>query len=290
MSLREKLRGVIFGIETRAGRLFDVFLLIAIVISVLLVMLETVVGIGRAGPLDVPPARYVVPLRVAGWVFTALFTVEYLLRLYCAERRLSYAFSFFGIVDFLAVGPVYAGLLVPGGQYFALVRLLRVLRIFRVFGMAAYVRETRMMLTALRSSARRIIVFLIFVLTMVVMLGSLMYLIEGRNNEAFSSIPRSIYWAVVTLTTVGYGDISPKSPLGQAIAGLIMILGYSLIVVPTGFVSVAVAGASAEEQPPPAAAGGEAGNAACGACGRDDHDPDARFCKACGAELPPRRE
>jgi voltage-gated potassium channel len=271
---REKLQGVIFGVESRWGRAFDIVLIGAIVVSVVLAMLETVEGIGRPGGLlGLRPAKYETALRAAGWIFTALFTLEYALRLYCAEKRLRYARSFFGIVDFLAVGPVYIGLFVPGGQYFVLVRVLRILRIFRVFGLASYEQETRVMLSALGASARRIIVFLLFVLTMVVMLGSLMYLIEGRAN-GFTSIPRSIYWAVVTLTTVGYGDISPKTPLGQGLAGLIMILGYSLIVVPTGFVSVAVADAMRQGSPEN-----------CPACGKSPGSAAAHFCMHCGREL-----
>ena len=272
MSARQKLRQVIFGVETRAGRLFDVFLIIAIVASVVLVMLETVEEVDQA---------WAARLRAAQWVFTALFTVEYALRLYSAEKRWGYALSFFGIVDFLAVVPVYAGLALPGGgPFFIMVRVLRVLRIFRVFGMAGYERETRVLLEALRASARRIIVFLLFIMTLVVMLGSLMYAIEGRSNEGFSSIPRSVYWAVVTLTTVGYGDISPRTAVGQAIAGLIMILGYSLIVVPTGFVSVAVASAAGKGTAAPAAPARRC------LCGKEQPDPEARFCSSCGKELP----
>ena len=184
MSARKKLRRIIFGIDTPAGRLFDIVVIVAILASVLLVMIETVEDLNdKWGP----------GLRAAQWAFTALFTVEYLLRLWTAEKRLRYALSFFGMVDFLAVVPTYVGLILPGGgPFFIIVRLLRVLRIFRVFEMAAYVRETRVLLASLRASARRIIIFLIFLLTMVVMLGSLMYVLEGRSNPGFSSIPRSV--------------------------------------------------------------------------------------------------
>jgi len=282
--IRTRLRRVIFGVETPSGRYFDVVLIFFILVSVILAMLETVEGIGRPGPLGLREARYETALRAAGWAFTTLFTVEYLLRLYCAERRAAYALSFFGIVDLLAVGPVYVGLLIPGGQYFVLVRVLRILRIFRVFGLAAYEQETRVMLAALRASLRRIAVFLLFVVTMVVMLGSLMYLIEGPKN-GFRSIPLSIYWAIVTLTTVGYGDISPQTALGQGLAGVIMILGYSLIVVPTGFVSVAVAEAHRRNPAPDQSAPRD--RRPCPSCSAAPGGPEAVYCMKCGTRLGP---
>jgi voltage-gated potassium channel len=269
MSFRERIRQVIFGVDTRAGRAFDAALLVCILVSVLVVMLESVAGVRD---------RHEAALRAAGWVFTALFTVEYVLRLWSAERRLEYARSFFGIVDFLAVGPAWAALFTPVGVPIVVVRVLRLLRIFRVFGMGAYVEETRVLLAALRSSARRILVFLLLVMTIVVLLGSLMYVVEGPDS-GFTSIPLSVYWAIVTLTTVGYGDISPQTGAGQAIAAVIMILGYSLIVVPTGFVSVAVAGAAA------ASPGSARDVRSCPACAAAGHQADARFCRRCGSPL-----
>ncbi len=265
MSLRKRLREVIFGVDTRAGRLFDVVLIVCILISVLVVMLETVEGVER---------DYGSQLRTAEWFFTVLFTIEYLLRLYSAEKRRKYAFSFFGVVDFLAVAPAYAALFTPLRHLVMVVRVLRLLRIFRVFGLANYVEETRVLLTALKASARRIVIFLLFILTMVAMLGALMYVVE-RDNPGFDNIPRSIYWAIVTLTTVGYGDIHPQTGLGQGIAAAIMILGYSLIVVPTGFVSVAVAEATRS---------GDVSRK-CPQCGSAGHDAGAGFCKGCGAQL-----
>jgi voltage-gated potassium channel len=278
MSAREKIREVIFGVDTRSGRAFDVFLLLCILVSVLVAMLETVSGVRT---------RFESPLRLAGWAFTVLFSVEYLLRFYSAEGRLKYALSFFGVIDFLAVAPAYVALFTPVGGMLMMVRVLRLLRIFRVFGMASYVEETRVLLAALKASTRRIVVFLLFILTMVSMLGALMYVVE-RGNPKFDSIPRGVYWAIVTLTTVGYGDIKPESGLGQAVSAIIMILGYSLIVVPTGFVSVAVASAARTGEAEGTAQGGEppqSGARTCGECAREGHDADARFCKSCGAEL-----
>ena len=266
MDLRKKLREVIFGVETRSGRLFDVVLIVCILVSVLVVMLETVKGVER---------EYGSQLRAAEWSFTVLFTIEYVLRLYSAERRRKYAFSFFGVVDFLAVAPAYAALFTPLRHLVMVVRVLRLLRIFRVFGLANYVEETRVLLSALRASARRIVIFLLFILTMVAMLGALMYVVERDSRSGFDNIPRSIYWAIVTLTTVGYGDIHPQTGLGQGIAAAIMILGYSLIVVPTGFVSVAVADATRS---------GDLSRK-CPQCGSVGHDGGARFCKGCGAPL-----
>jgi voltage-gated potassium channel len=279
MSLKTTAREIIFGVESRAGRTFDVVLIACILVSVLVAMLETVGSVA---------AEHGALLRALGWCFTGLFTVEYLARLWCAEKRLAYAFSFFGVVDFLAVVPAYAALFTAFRHLVTVVRVLRLLRIFRVFGMATYVEETRALLTALRASARRIVVFLLFILTMVAILGSLMYVVEGgagdaaKANEGFDSIPRGIYWAIVTLTTVGYGDIHPQTGLGQAIAALIMIMGYSLIVVPTGFVSVAVAEAS---RGGPRASGGAGESRTCPACAAGGHGEDARFCRLCGKPL-----
>jgi voltage-gated potassium channel len=272
-SLRGRLYRVIFGVDTRAGRVFDVALLVCILLSVLVVMLDTVAEVRD---------RHEALLRAAGWVFTVLFSLEYLLRVYSAERRLRYAFSFLGLVDFLAVAPAWAGLFLPGEQYVLLtvVRLLRVLRVFRIFQMASYVEETRVLLTALRASSRRIVVFLLFVVTTVALLGALMYAVE-RGNPGFDSIPRSIYWAIVTLTTVGYGDIRPMTGLGQALAAAVMILGYSLIVVPTGFVSVAAVEAVRSGRGSPDGGAG----CACPDCGHLAREAGSRFCPACGRRL-----
>lgn len=290
---RQRAYAVVFGHDTRAGRAFDIGLILAILVSVGAVVLESV-GTIRAdhGPL----------LRAVEWGFTILFTVEYLLRLWCVSRAFRYARSFFGIVDLLAVLPTYLAVLLPGGQVLAVVRILRVLRVFRILKLGQYVGEARLLGTALRASRVKITVFVFTVLTLVVVLGSVIYLVEGRNPESgFTSIPISMYWAVVTLTTVGYGDVAPITPLGQLLAAFIMVLGYGIIAVPTGIVSVELAQAAREEGAREAAArkaeaGSERGTPApapagatrvapCVACGLEGHDGDARFCKRCGALL-----
>ena len=225
---RHALHEIIFEADTPAGKLFDILLIVSIVISVVLVMLDSVSGIR---------ATYGRQLYVGEWVFTILFTVEYLLRLLCVGRPLAYATSFFGMVDLLAILPTYLSIFIPGSQYLLVIRLLRVLRIFRVLKLVPYLGEARLLVQALRASRRKIIVFLFTVMILVVIFGSLMYLIEDPDS-GFTSIPRSIYWAIVTLTTVGYGDISPQTGLGQLLAALIMVIGFGMIAVPTGIVTV----------------------------------------------------
>lgn len=207
-------------------------------------------------------------------IFTALFTVEYALRLYCAKKTLRYARSFFGVVDLLAVLPFYIGLFIPSTRFLDVIKVLRMLRIFRVLKMAQYVGEADLLKNALISSRRKIGIFFVVVMTIVVIIGSLMYVIEGESN-GFTSIPQSVYWAIVTLTTVGYGDISPQTPLGQTLAACIMIIGYSIIAVPSGIVTAELGLSAAKE------------NAArkCNSCGQTLHDHDAGFCKQCGAKL-----
>ena len=265
MITKARLRDIIFKTDTRAGKAFDVALIISVLISVAAVILGSITSI---------EARYGRVLRFLEWFFTIAFTVEYILRLYTVQKPVKYALSFFGIVDLLAILPTYISILVLGSHYFMTIRILRVLRIFRVFKLVAFIKETNQLLTALRASSRRILVFLLTVLTLVVMLGAIMYTVEDAD-AGFTSIPRSIYWAIVTLTTVGYGDISPGTGLGQALAAVIMILGYSLIVVPTGFVSVAF---SAEVKKKNI-------QRTCRHCKKDEHDDDAVFCKFCGEKL-----
>ena len=265
---RVVLHEVIFEADTPAGKLFDILLIGCIVLSVLAVMLDSVAGVHQ---------RYAGILHAAEWTFTVLFTVEYVLRLLCVGKPVRYAGSFYGVVDLLAVLPTYVGLLVPAGRFLrvlAVLRIVRVLRVFQVLDLGAYLGEARTMARALRASRRKIVVFLLAVLTLVVILGSLIYVIEGEKN-GFTSIPRSVYWAVVTLTTVGYGDISPQTATGQALAAMLMILGYSIIVVPTGLVSVEMArgdrrGVSTQ---------------VCRQCGAEGHDADAKYCKHCGERL-----
>ena len=263
---RQRLWRVIFQADTPAGRAFDIALIVAIVASVLTVMIESVAHIrAEHGRL----------LRGIEWGFTGLFTIEYLLRLTCVRRPLRYATSFFGIIDLMAILPTYLSLFIPGAETLLVVRFLRVLRIFRVLKLTEYLRESRVLSDALWASRRKIGVFLLSVLTLLTVVSALMYLIEGEEN-GFVDIPTSLYWAVVTLTTVGFGDIAPKTGVGRALASLVMITGYGIIAVPTGIVTVELTRAGRGTSP----------REPCPTCGKTDHDPDARYCKQCGARLP----
>ncbi len=264
------LRRVIFGHDTAAGKAFDVVLILAILISVAVVMLDSVERYAlRHGPA----------LRWAEWIFTIMFTIEYLLRLYSAPSARKYATSFYGAIDLLAVLPSYLALVFPGGRYLISIRILRILRVFRVLKLAQFVGGERVIIDALKASRHKIAVFLITVSTVVVVVGSILYVVEG-TEAGFTSIPRSVYWAIVTLTTVGYGDIAPQTTIGQMLASLIMILGYGMIAVPTGIVTVEMAAASRSKAAP----------RPCAGCGQQRHDPDAGFCKRCGRELETDRE
>jgi voltage-gated potassium channel len=264
-SFRSRAREVIFGTDTPAGKAFDVALMILIIASVLAVVLESVSWIHDAyGPW----------LRAVEWAVTIAFTVEYLLRLYCVDKPWRYARSFFGVVDLLAILPTYLSVLIPGAQSLLVIRGLRLLRVFRVLKLAHFVGEASQLRVALQASLRKIIVFLGAVLTIVVIVGSMMYLVEGAEH-GFVNIPVSIYWAIVTMTTVGYGDIAPQTALGKMLASVIMILGYGIIAVPTGIVSVELAGVSKKT----------ATDRACPGCGAHGHDGDARYCKHCGTVL-----
>jgi voltage-gated potassium channel len=262
---RDTLHEIIFGAETPAGKWFDILLIVSILASVLAVMLDSVSSIS---------INYGSLLTGIEWFFTIVFTIEYILRLICVGRPLLYATSFFGIVDLLAIIPTYISLFIPGSEYLLVVRVLRILRIFRVLKLVQYMSEALFLMKALRASIRKIIVFLFTVLTLVIILGSMMYLIEGAEN-GFTSIPRSIYWAIVTLTTVGYGDISPQTNIGQMLAACIMILGYSIIAVPTGIVTVELSQLSSKKK----------AAQLCKDCGAEGHDADADFCKYCGAKF-----
>ena len=265
---RENLRAVIFGIDTPAGRAFDIVLLWSIVISVLVVVLESVLAIRlEHGTL----------LRILEVIFTLLFSIEYALRIICIDKPLKYCLSFFGIVDLLSILPTYIGFYIVGAQSFLVIRVLRLLRIFRVFKLGRYTRQSDIIKSAIRNSRPKIIVFLVAVLSLVLILGAMMYLIEGEQN-GFSSIPKSVYWAIVTMTTVGYGDITPKTILGQVLSSIIMILGYGMIAVPTGIVSVEVSQAMGESSK----------NMECDNCKRNKLPQDARFCCFCGEELKKR--
>ena len=237
---RQRLHVIIFGADTPAGKAFDVVLLVLIVLSIMIVLMESVASVA---------ARYGTILRTAEWIVTGLFTVEYALRLLSAGRPLRYARSFFGIIDLLSIVPTYLSVLIAGSQYLLVIRGLRLLRVFRVMKLSRYLGEAEVLQTALRQSLAKITVFIGTVVTVVLIIGAAMYLIEGPEN-GFGSIPISIYWAVVTLTTVGYGDIAPQTTLGQAVATLVMILGYGIIAVPTGIVSVELSKAERRPDPP----------------------------------------
>jgi len=264
---KHRLHEIIFEADTMAGKWFDIILILSILSSVLVVMLDSVAALKN---------QYGLYLYGLEWGFTILFTLEYGLRLSCVNKPLRYAFSFLGIIDLLAILPTYISLLVPGSQYLIVIRILRVLRVFRVLKLATYIGEASILVKALQSSRRKITIFLMTVLTLVVIFGSLIYLIEGAEN-GFTSIPRSIYWAIVTMTTVGYGDISPKTNLGQTLASIIMILGYAIIAVPTGIVSAEMSVASQKKIT----------TQACPSCMAQGHDADALFCKICSERLNP---
>lgn len=265
ISKRKKLYEIIFEADTKIGKLFDIILIASIVISVVVVMLDSVKALNQ---------KYGEIFFVVEWIFTVIFTIEYLLRLYSIGKPLKYALSFFGVIDFLAIIPTYIGLFFPATRYFTVVRILRVLRIFRVLKFVQYLGAAKTLLNALKQSRRKITVFIFTVLTLVIILGSLMYIIEGEEN-GFSSIPRSIYWAIVTLTTVGYGDISPQTPLGQAFAAFIMILGYGIIAIPTGIVTSELTKNDNKT----------ISRQACKECSMEGHDVDAVHCKYCGAKI-----
>lgn len=260
--LQHRLHEIIFEAETPAGKLFDVLLIVFIIASVAAVMLDSVQSIRQ---------DYAALFDILDWVFTVVFTLEYIARLYAVSRPLAYARSFYGIVDLLAVLPGYISFIFPGAQYLSAVRIFRVLRVFRILKLAHYLDESDLLFNSIVASRKRITVFLMGVLTLVVFIGAIMYVIEGEEN-GFTSIPLSIYWAVVTLTTVGYGDMSPKTSLGQAFSVLIMIVGYGIIAIPTGIVTheMALQGRSVSTR-------------ACPACGSDGHDETASYCKNCGA-------
>jgi len=262
---RGRMYEIIFEADTPAGKGFDVVLLAAIALSVMAVVLESVETIAR---------RHGTALRVAEWAFTLLFTAEYLLRLAAVKRPLRYARSFFGVVDLLAVIPTYLSLGIAGSQSLIVIRSLRLLRVFRVFKVARFVGEMQSLVRALRATSAKITVFLFTVLTLVLIMGSAMYVIEGRES-GFTSIPRSVYWAIVTVTTVGYGDITPRTVLGQGMAAAAMIIGYSLIIIPTGIFSMELIEATR---------GLEAART-CSSCSRSGHDMDAHHCKHCGERM-----
>lgn len=261
---RQRIYEVVFEAETPAGRAFDITLIVLILLSVGAVFAESSQGIREA---------YGRQLLIAEWFFTILFTIELMLRLISVKRPLRYLFSFYGFVDTLAILPTYLSLFVAGTQYFLVVRILRLLRIFRILKLTSYIIESRVILSALGRSRQKITVFLVAVVTIVTVVGALMYVVEGPEN-GFVDIPTGMYWAIVTLTTVGYGDLSPKTGLGKLLASIVMILGYGIIAVPTGIVTAELT-----------RAGRSASTHVCPECHADGHDEDAFFCNRCGARL-----
>lgn len=262
---RTRWHEIIFEADTPAGKRFDLVLLSLILLSVAAVCLESVREIREA---------YGTTLRILEWVLTGLFTAEYIARLLTVRRPWLYAISFYGLVDLLAILPTYLSLLVPGSQSLLVIRALRLLRVFRILKLAHFVGEARLLGAAMQASARKIIVFLAVVATTVLIAGALMYVVEG-DEHGFTSVPVGVYWAIVTMSTVGYGDIVPHTVLGRCIASILMVIGYAIIAVPTGIVTVELS----------AAAKRSSNTQACPTCGADVHDNDARFCKRCGAKL-----
>ncbi|MBT3301028.1 MAG: ion transporter [Bacteroidetes bacterium] len=263
-SWRCKLHTIIFEADTKTGKFFDISLFILIIISVFIVMLDSVPSIRiKIGPF----------LTAIEWAVTILFTIEYILRIITVKKPIKYVLSFFGIIDLLAILPTYISLFLIGYKYLLVIRVLRLLRIFRVLKLVHFLGASKYLIISLRGSLYKIAVFLAAVLIMVIIFGSLMYIIEG-SESGFTSIPRSIYWAIVTLTTVGYGDIAPVTVLGQTLASIIMIMGYSIIAVPTGIVTAEMTKKKLEVN-----------THVCQNCNENKHDDNAEFCKGCGHEL-----
>ncbi len=267
-ALKNRLYEIVFEADTPAGKAFDVMLLVAILLSAVLVMLESVDNISR---------EHILFFKIAEWILTIIFSIEYLLRIWLVSRKSVYIFSFYGLIDFFSVIPAYLSLIIPGGAAgLTVIRTLRLLRIFRIFKLSRYVSESQVLVRAMLSSRHKIGVFFFFVIMIVIILGTIMYIVEGKEG-AFTSIPQSIYWAVVTLTTVGYGDIAPVTPLGKFIAGAVMILGYAIIAVPTGIVTSEMTTIKNKD----------VSTQVCPECLKEGHDTDAEFCKFCGAEINP---
>ena len=262
---KDRLRVIIFGTDAPLGKAFDLLLLVLILLSILVVMLESVKEIEQT---------YGNLIKISEWTFTIVFTMEYILRIITSNRPSKYIFSFFGIIDFLAVIPTYLTIILSGSQYLLVVRAIRLIRVFRILKLSRYLGEGKIIADALKASREKIVVFLGGVLTLAIIMGTLMYLVESPD-DGFTSIPRSVYWAIVTLTTVGYGDIAPQTIIGQILASIIMIMGYSIIAVPTGIVtSELVKGPKKKDK-----------EITCTNCNQKGHDANANFCKYCGSEL-----
>lgn len=268
---RARVHEIIFGIDTPAGRAFDIGLVVAILLSILVVVLDSVPAIGG------PYAELMYGLE---WFFTLLFTIEYGARLATVRHPLRYAISFYGLIDLLSVLPTYISLLVPGSEALLDIRILRLLRVFRIFKLTLYIEEYTRLAEALTASRRKIMVFLSVVLMVVLILGTVMYVVEGPAS-GFTSIPTAMYWAIVTMTTVGYGDITPQTALGKAIASFMMLLGWGILAVPTGIVTAEMTARRNDRR-----TGGARPLRSCAACGSSGHDAGARYCRDCGATLP----
>ena len=265
MKFRNQVYIVIFGTETRSGRWFDIALIAAILLSVLVLMLESVTWIN---------ARYAGALKTLEWFLTALFTVEYILRLYSAPNAWRYARSFYGVIDLLAILPSFLSLLIGPANHLLIIRMIRVMRIFRVLKLIPYLNEANTLGRSIALSRRKIAIFFVGVLVLCVVFGSLMYLVEGPQH-GFSSIPKSIYWTIVTITTVGYGDITPQTVLGQIISSAAMLTGYSILAVPTGIITAELSQEIARQK----------ANITCSNCALQGHDIDAQYCRRCGYNL-----
>jgi voltage-gated potassium channel len=265
--LQNRIHEIIFEADTKAGKFFDVVLLVFIVVSVMITMIDS---------LTIHSVRINKWVYILEWVVTIGFTIEYFLRIYCVNRPVKYIFSFFGIIDLLSLIPTYLSIIFVESHYLAVIRILRLLRIFRVFKLAPYIKESNLLLIALRSSRRKISIFFFFMILLTTIMGSAMYVIEFGVNDKFSSIPESIYWAIVTITTVGYGDISPVTPMGKFLASFMMILGYAIIAVPTGIITANIAKEYRVEN---------LTTQSCPHCTKEGHDIDAKHCKYCGGRL-----
>ncbi|WP_086931171.1 ion transporter [Agarilytica rhodophyticola] len=267
IELKEKFYTVIFGTDTPAGKRFDIALIIAIILSVLTLMAESVSDLTD---------NYYIYIRTLEWILTILFTVEYILRIYCSPNPRHYITSFYGIIDLISILPTYVSLLVPGVNFLLVIRIMRFLRIFRVLKLVRYLTEANTLVRSMAHARRKISVFFLSVLVLATIFGALMYMVEGPEN-GFSSIPTSIYWTIVTITTVGYGDITPQTPLGQFIAASAMLMGYSILAVPTGIFTAELAHEISRERL----------NIICPNCSAVGHDHDAQYCKMCGSKLKP---
>jgi len=268
-SLRHTLYQVIYQSHTPAGRGFDIVLIILILTSVLTIVLDSVAEISQ---------QYQEQFVVTEWVFTALFTIEYILRIFCIHRPLKYMASFYGLIDLLAILPSYVSLFIPCSHYLQVIRILRVLRVFRVLKLVRFINQSNMLLNALLASRFKITIFLFTISTLLVVFGSAMYLIEGPEN-GFTSIPVSIYWAVVTLTTVGFGDITPKTNLGRAVSAVVMVIGYAIIAVPTGIFTAELSREMKKQN-------NSLDQRVCLKCRKLGHEKEANYCHICGTELP----